>query len=526
MRSQILSACAFVFVACGAGVPRSHSAALALAPLGDAYESLMRAHGLSEWNEYTHEAPSGAPPGDIPSAEHALFVRAQPFARMVAGDRDATATQRRVAQLWLDGALGLDLIADPEVARLSHLLEHQLDAHVFERNGQRLTRSDIRTLALSPDANDRRAALQLDAGVHREVVETARALLHRRVAVARALGVPSVGDALLRLRGIEPERWDALARAILTGTEASYARLVAEGARRIGASSVSVADATLALTQDIEWSNARLPADHAVDFARATLGDLGFDLDHPPIRLVIREFAFGGQTLAIHVPDDVRTVIRPLSGVRFYATLLHELGHALQATRTEVTDPLLRGYEWVPGLTSPGFDEGMAEVFGTLLRDASVLEAHTSLTADERTRLVEAGRGNALVSLRAQLASVAFERAALADPDQDLDALQRRFDHEIRGLDATDRPPTWAATPFLATYPMYTQSYVIAAAVAAQVHASLRGRFGSQWRTPASGRVISATLFGSGETLPWDARVRQATGRELSADDLLAELAR
>jgi hypothetical protein len=168
----------------------------------------------------------------------------------------------------------------------------------------------------------------------------------------------------------------------------------------------------------------------------------------------------------------------------------------------------------------------MAETFALLFEDPAVLHTHGGLDPEACTRLLAITRRQRVGSLRATLAAVAFERAALADPAQDLDALQRAVLSRYHGVShGPDAPPTWANTPFLATYPMYQQSYVLAALVSSQVHASLRARFGERWYTPEGASYVARTLFAQGERVPWERRIAEATGRPLDARDLLARLA-
>ncbi len=533
LRSVIFIAMCGLAGSCGASQRgrAAHVAAAHAVPslrsLNDELERLMREHSLAEWNEYTHEAV--VPEGTLDrlrAAERALFDQARPLAEATLADRSAPVEDRRRAQLWHEGAMGLALVADPEIARLSQRIEAVLDAHVFERGGQRLTRADVRRLSRSGDAADRRAALEIESSAHRDVADLARQLFHRRAAVAQRLELGSYGDAMLRLRGIEPARWDALSTTLERATRGAYQEILASGARAAGLTHVTPADRMFVLSTNLDWTGERLHADDALAFARRALGAMGFDLDHPPVRVLVREFSFGGQTLAIHIPDDVRTVVRAQSGIGFYSTLLHELGHGLQGTRTRADEAIFKGYEWIPALTSPGFDEGVAEVFGTMTREPDFLARFTTLAADERTRLVEAQRHNALVSLRSLLVDVAFEREALAHPEQDLDALERRLSHEMGLLDVPeDTPPTWANSPFLGTYPMYRQSYVLAAMVAAQVHVALRARFGSGWLGADAARHVTETLLAPGEAVPWEDRLRACTGRGLEVDALIAALA-
>lgn len=488
----------------------------------------MTAHSLAEWHEYTGEGTQtdGGIAG-LHGREQALFRRAVPVVtELLRAERSDGETRRR-ATLWARGIAGMTLLGDPESVALVGRYERALNTYVFTDNGRTLTRSDLRALSRSQNAQDRRRAWELTAELHRDVAPIARELLRRRAAVARSLGTLSWGDRMLALRGVDPAQWTALASDLAARTDTAWQTVLVEGASAHGLTTVHPWDLDFVLSRTDSLPDARLPAEGSVALARQILAGWGFDLDHPPVRIVVREFSFGGQTLSIVVPTDVRTVVRPKSGAEFLRTLLHELGHAVQSTRTATRFPIARGYEWVPGITAPGFDEGMAEVSALLADDDTVLSRCTTLTPQERRSMITEGRRNDLARLRSLLAQVAFERAALEDPEQDLDALQRRIDRELRGVTVPDdTPSTWAATPFLATYPMYRQSYVIAAVIAAEVHASLRERFADRWYSPDTGRFLTETLYAPGEMIPWAERLSHATGRPLDADALVARLTR
>lgn len=490
------------------------------------FEAAMGAHSLAEWHAYTQEG--AAPEGGLAalqSAEHTLFQRVRPEAeRVLRASREGTRAHR-AASLWLRGARGLELVGDPETSRLAHELEERLNQHAFQQGSQTLTRSDLRRMSSDPDVERRRAARELSAQAHRAVADVATALLRRRHAVARERGVASWGDAMLELRGITPARWNDLDRALEAGTREGYRARLEEGRRARSITTLAPWDLSYVLSEDISWADAALPADGALELAKRVLAGWGFDPERPPVRVLVREFAFGGQTLSIRVPDDVRTVLRAQAGYSFHRTLLHELGHAMQSTRTTVPEAIFKGYEWVPGVSSPGFDEGMAETFALLIEDPEVLRRHSALDAAACERVIAITRRGRLYSLRNNLAAVAFERAALADPTQDLDALQRAVQSRYTLVDHPEgTAPTWANTPFLATYPIYQQSYVLAALVSSQVHASLRERFGARWYSPEGAQHVTRTLFAQGELIPWEQRIERSTGRPLDARDLLARM--
>src|SRR4029079_14120545 len=118
----------------------------------------------------------------------------------------------------------------------------------------------------------------------------------------------------------------------------------------------------------------------------------GIDLDQPNFTPNIRDFAFSGQTIAVKIPSDVRLVLSKAPGSRFFATLLHELGHAYAATSTRAENPLYAGYEWVPGLSDPALAEGIAEVFARLLDEPRILRDFVGLSDVEAGEFVESRR--------------------------------------------------------------------------------------------------------------------------------------
>ncbi len=192
-------------------------------------------------------------------------------------------------------------------------------------------------------------------------------------------------------------------------------------------------------------------------------------------------------------------------------------------TRTRGTHPLLKGYGWVPGLMDPGFAEGIAEVFGRLLDEPRVLTEHLGLAPDEAERLIHARRANDVLRIRGLLTAFSFEREALANPEGDLDALSLAIERRFTGFYLPpDAEPTWANTPFLATYPGYVQSYLIASLCAVQVRDALQQRFGNDWISAAAGVHLTEQMVADGARWTFREKMIRATGKPLEASALLA----
>lgn len=496
-----------------------------LAELGSAYEALMAEHGLHEWSRYAGQEQPGVDAGatlqTLRQKEQALVARAAQLAAAPGAGASA-----REAELWERARRGTQLLADPEATALADRLEALVNGYRFQHGGRSFGRGELRRMARSTDAGERRLQHQLWGQLHQQAAPVARALLTRRYALARAHGFDDFYTAMLELRGVDATRLSALLSALTTQTREAFQAALAEALANAQLSAAAPYDRSYLSSVLGDFPDAAFPADGALDFARRVWGALGVDFEQPKLRIDVRDFAFGGQAISIRVPSDVRLVVSPAPGAAFYSTLLHELGHAFAATRTRVTPPVLKGYEWIAGLSQPGCDEGVAEVFGDLLDEPGVLERFGPAFAPGELERVRCGRKKAeLLGLRGALVSIAFEREALRDPAQDLDALERRLLEEFLGMPCPpDLEPTWAASPFLASYPVYTQSYQLATLFSHQLRASLRARFGSPWLCPEAAAWLVDHVVHDAAATTLDQKLERATGAPLAPDAFLAYL--
>ncbi len=491
-----------------------------LQELAAAYEQLMATHGLLQWQMYAGVKNPGreAQMRAVRADEQELFAEAQRLLEQSAG----RLVSPRQHALWTAGATSLKLLRDPEALRLSDALEQLISEHRFKGSGGALKRADLTELRTSSTYGDRLEVRRLYGELHKLARPLLIKLLTRRNAVARAEGQRSYYEALLRLRGVDPGRLDQLTGALRRTTRRSMQilqrQLVTRVRRRL-----APWDMQYALETALPVAAEEFPRERAIEVAREVFAQFGFDLGAVEVR--VRDFAFGGQAISVRVPDDVRVVVRPQSGHRFLATLLHEFGHAFVATATTETAPLLKGYEWIPGLSSPGFAEGQAEVFGRLLDAPNALRGALRLAPKTAAQLSARRRAVAVVHVRRLLGLIEFERRAYEDPAADLDALSLHIERQAL-LTYTPRGvvPVWAASPFHASYPVYRQSYLVAAMMSVQVRAALQRRFASNWISRRSGRFIRERLVASGVRWTTDEHLVRATGQPLHPGDLVKYL--
>lgn len=491
--------------------------------LAQHYEQLMREHGEHEWSRYAGHLAEGPAAQrrmeQLRAAEHEIFREAADVLERF-GDRIVSPRQ---AELWRRGALGLGLLGDPRAAKLADELEALINGHQFQVDGQRVTRAEIAEMRRSDDARVRRRTRQLEHELHQKAAPVAAALLARRRELAKELGRPSFYTALLEVRGGDVPTTERVLNDLAQRTRRAFGEALS-GGRRLRLAITSW-DIDHVLHRQASVGHERFPRERARGVVEGIFAALGFDVAGWKLDVTVRDFAFGGQTIALRVPDDVRLVVRAPPGLRYYGLLLHEMGHAVAVRSTESAEPLYKGYEWVPGLLDPAYAEGVAEVFGRLLDEPRVLGEHLGLDATEIETVRRARRLETLVSIRRGLVAAAFERAALEQQAGNLDALSLDVERRLSGLLVPrDAEPVWATSPFLATYPVYTQSYQLAACLAVQVRDALKARFGDDWLSPRGGAWLRDRLLSDGARWTLNEKLVRTTASPLDATSLLRQL--
>jgi hypothetical protein len=534
-RNLLLGLSAAFAAACGRSAPQSatHNSKPALpkpngreglGELAAEYERLMAEHGAHEWARYAGKLSEGAEASETMARLRRYEARVFSEARALLDAGAGASLDARQVELWQHGALGLELLGDADASTLADELEGTINDHRFELDGRVVSRQEIAKMRRSPDATLRRRTRTLEHGLHVRAAPIAKRLLQRRRQIAARRAGDSFHAILSEVRGVDARCLAELDR-VEHATRQPFESLLTRAKQALKVERLAPWDLDYALDR-IEQppGDERFPADRALSSGYALYRGFGIDLEHPPLNVTVRDFAFGGQAIAVKVPSDVRLVVRPSPGARFYTTLIHELGHAYAITRTVAAHPLYAGYEWIPGLMDPAYAEGIAEVFGRMFDEPDVLVGHFGLERAVAERLVAHRRVQAIVSARRTLTAVHLERALHDAPEgADLDALSLATERRLSRFDLPpDTEPVWATTPFLATYPAYTQSYLIAAMVAVQVRDALKARFPNGLVSAQAGTFLTEHFVADGARLTLNEKLVRTTGRALDARPFLA----
>ncbi|MFH1198134.1 MAG: hypothetical protein V1720_20700 [bacterium] len=264
---------------------------------------------------------------------------------------------------------------------------------------------------------------------------------------------------------------------------------------------------------------ANIEKDAMTPVMKSTLSNIGIDYDKLPVRFVEKDIPYGGNGLAIQIPNDFRIVVQLNMPI---AVWMHELGHGLHGMFTKIESPILKGYEWCLGNESPAFGEGMAQSFAFFANNPVWLKENVGATDESIKSTNDILDKYAPAYLRYQLTAILLEIEMYKNLDANPTQLRDKLNKKYLMLDVPQQNPVDLANVFYAAYPVYLQNYFIADIIAWQVHDALESKFGKDYIYDAkvSEHMIN-NLYKDGALYTWQQKMKNATGRELDIDGYL-----
>ena len=217
---------------------------------------------------------------------------------------------------------------------------------------------------------------------------------------------------------------------------------------------------------------------------------------------------------------DVRTLNNVQPTIKWFETVLHELGHAVYELGFDKELPwLLRE---PPHMITT---EAMALLVGrqayrshtlSLLTNAS--KAHAPLMPKAEQSL----KRRQLIFSRWVLVMTAFERELYRNPKQDLNRLWwdlvAKY-QKIRAPKGREGKNDWAAKYHIGLAPVYYFSYLLGEMFASAIEEALAAETGSHdFASPEIGRMLQQKLFYPGNRMNWQSLIEHVTGKQLNAD--------
>lgn len=402
--------------------------------------------------------------------------------------------------------------ASPAVAPLLAQLEKSLFEFEPTVDGSRISRSrQSDLLRRCDDRAIRKAAWLANAALVSELELGLRELIQSRNQAAANLGYRDYPDLILGLNEVDP-RWlrQQLTR-LARMTHESYTTQLQLAALAAGLTVVEPWDIRYLIAHRVAAFEHLFLPERAVAAAQSLLEGLGVNVNSLGIRTYEAEMPYSAVCLSLSVPDDIRIVTSPLSGLIHYRAVFHEFGHALRDAFTEEPEFILQG-------EAEPMDEGSAQVLAHLVGRCEWLE-HEDVAAGDLPGISGAAAWEQLGYLRYYLSLAETEWAIYRDPSLPSDAVRSRFETRLLGSHP-NLGLQFAANALLYSKPLAPAIYLIADAIAARIHTFLEQNSLSPIGDHRTIPWLRSHFWKSGNFHPWHARVEEATHSPITVVDL------
>jgi hypothetical protein len=385
-------------------------------------------------------------------------------------------------------------------------------------DGQDVPYRQVRPLLLNePDHGRRRELHRRRCEVtERDMNPVLVELAERERELAGDLGADTV-RALYERFGYDPAGLATATEAFLDATESLYRRELERMLRqRMGVALEDAGPSDLSRLLRAPEFDAGFPGQRALPALRATLLEMGIDLDRQPnVELDVaarpgkRPRAF---CAPIRVPDRVVLVVLPQGGQEDYAALFHEAGHTehfAHARRSLPAEQRLLGDNAVT--------EGFAFLLEHLICDPHWLSARLDMPrSDEYVRFSAFSK---LFFLRRYSAKLAYELELHSGAA--LEQLPGRYAQLLSAAVGVPYP----ASDYLEDVDsgFYCTCYLRAWAFEAQLAQWLRERYGGAWFKRREAGGLLRELWELGQSLNADQLLSEVSGQRIEFDVLTAQ---
>lgn len=341
-------------------------------------------------------------------------------------------------------------------------------------------------------------------------------LMRMRNEKSKILGYKNYAELIFDVTEVEADWFFNFISMIDSATLKPYQQLIYELKEEKDIQEIEYADVRKLLGKYYMKSyGPELEGDSVMPVIKESLNNIGITYEKLPVRFIENEMprGIGGQGIAVQIPNDFRIAIEP--GI-YMVSKMHELGHGLQAIFTEVSSPILKGYEWCIGNDCGGYAEGMAEIIANLSQNEEWQKKYADFTNEEiqnRKNIVDKYK---CVYLRYQLYSIMREVELYKNLERNPAELRNELLKKYLFVDNPPKQPWRLANMTYISYPVYIYSYLVADILSWQVHTLLERKFGNDYVFNKNvGTFLKENFYKNGDLYSWKTRIKMAIGNEL-----------
>ncbi|NQV03037.1 MAG: hypothetical protein HQ542_10345 [Bacteroidia bacterium] len=343
-------------------------------------------------------------------------------------------------------------------------------------------------------------------------------LLSKRKGWAKALGFPGYIELVLMVTGIQPEAIQYWLDLVDTLTIVPYRAMIDELKEEYDLDDVGIQDVFRIYFNYFQCGPPEPLKEERQAILSATLNGLGMKYEELPIlqREMMLPPPMGGQGISVRIPDNFKLVVNPNVG---FSTIFHEVGHGLSCVYTQIPSPVLKGYEWIAGGTSPIMAEGLAEWAAGIMHNPGWMNKYTDLTDEEIAGKIETYKKYSPVNIRFWLYNVWLELEIFNNPELDIDSLRTKLLKRYLLVDTPSSRPHNLANSMYVSYPIYNHNYLFAEIIQWQIHNELENRLGQDYLfKPETAALMQEYFYKDGEYYHWQEKLGRFTGEGLDIE--------
>lgn len=488
------------------------------------FEKLSIQIGLNIWNHYSSEGPSNIEESQNKMRDLLLAN----LSREIISEHGGNESKQKILHRVL---LTAKVDFDSEVLSMQTELDNNNTNNIFKLGGNNIARIQLNDiLANSSNREERKEAYLAFHKLHNLNKKKLELLIQRRNKFAKKVGFKNYFEYSLFQQEIDETWLINNLTLIKKEIQKSYQKMLSLIAEQLQLTLEDLApyDIRYGLNRIKPEIDSLFDKDKAIKTLCDFITKIGFDFESLPIKIKEKDVPYGGINVTISIPNDVRLLINPYQGERFYYFLFHEFGHGLRDSHIKTKDPFMKGYEWVKGAHNSLYGEIMADMLAEFLKNRGWLETFLNLSENEinKHKVIANQAIEDMYRIMGFLFKQELEKSLYETDCKRIDEIYTSLYHELFLVQIPQKHfINWADDTWYTSYPIYYYTYILAPLFSSDIHRRLRSINGEKYYLdPKLSNILCDYFYSAGEESHWLKRIETFLGRKIDLNYRLKEI--
>lgn len=486
------------------------------------FEKLSIKIGLNIWNHYSSEGPSNIEESQNKMRDLLLAN----LSREIISEHGGNESKQKILHRVL---LTAKVDFDSEVLSMQTELDNNITNYIFRLRGNNIARVKLNDiLANSSNRNERKEAYLAFHELHNFNENKLKLLIQRRNKFAKEVGFRNYFEYSLFQQEIDETWLINNLTLIKKEIQKSYQKVLSLIAEQLQITLEDLApyDIRYGFNRIMPEIDSLFRKDEAIKTLRKFITRIGFNFENLPIKIKEKDIPYGGYSVAISIPNDMRLLINPYESEKFYYLLFHEFGHCLHGSHIMTTDPFMKGYEWVKGAHNSLYAEIMADMLAEFLKNRGWLETFLNLSEKEINKVIANQAIEDMYRIMGFLFKQELEKSLYETDCKRIDEIYTSLYQELFLVQIPQKYLiNWADDTWYTSYPIYYYTYILAPLFSSDIHRRFRSINGEKYYSdPKLSNTLCDYFYSTGEESHWLKRIETFLGRKIDLNYRLKEI--